>query len=83
MEVQQRSLSPLAVVGFVLALVVPVAGLAVSIVALVQIRRSAQSGKGFAIAGIVVGVALSVATVVLLFSPFLIPPTAHLHISHG
>lgn len=48
-------LSTLSIVGFVLAFVVNIVGLVVSIVALVQIGRTGERGRGLAIAGIVVG----------------------------
>ncbi|WP_220036624.1 DUF4190 domain-containing protein [Curtobacterium sp. MCBD17_008] len=48
-------LNTLSVVGFVLAFVANVVGLVVSVIALVQIGRTGERGRGLAIAGIVVG----------------------------
>lgn len=48
-------LNTLSIAGFVLAFVANIVGLVVSIIALVQIRRSGERGRGLAIAGIVVG----------------------------
>ena len=45
----------MSVIGFILAFAVPLAGLVVSIVALVQARKTGQR-KGFAIAGVAVSV---------------------------
>lgn len=48
-------LNTLAIAGFVLAFVANIVGLVVSVVALVQISRSGERGRGLAITGIVVG----------------------------
>jgi hypothetical protein len=48
-------LNTLSIVGFVLAFVANIVGLVVSVVALVQISRTGERGRGLAIAGIVVG----------------------------
>jgi len=45
----------LAIVGFILAFVFALAGLVVSIIALSQIKKTGEQGKGLAIAGIVIG----------------------------
>jgi hypothetical protein len=44
----------LAIVGFVLAFVVNIGGLVVSIIALTQIKRTGERGRGLAIAGIII-----------------------------
>lgn len=44
----------LAIVGFILSFLFPLAGLIISIIALNQIKASGENGKGFAIAGIVI-----------------------------
>jgi len=48
-------LNTLSIVGFVLAFVANIVGLVVSVIALVQIGRTGERGRGLAIAGIVVG----------------------------
>lgn len=61
--VEQRTAAPtptdrlntLAIVGFVLAFVANIVGLVVSVIALVQIARTGERGRGLAIAGVVVG----------------------------
>jgi hypothetical protein len=47
----------LAIVGFVLAFVINVAGLVVSIIALSQIKRTGERGRGLALAGVIIGAA--------------------------
>uniref|UniRef100_A0A942T6F1 DUF4190 domain-containing protein n=1 Tax=Neobacillus citreus TaxID=2833578 RepID=A0A942T6F1_9BACI len=49
----------LAIVGFILAFVVNIAGLVVSIIALTQIKRTGERGRGLALAGIIIS-ALSI-----------------------
>ena len=66
-DLEQRSSSrfnTMSVVGFILAFIVNIAGLIVSIVALVQIRRTAERGRGLAIAGIIIS-GLSIAIVLI------------------
>lgn len=48
-------INTLSIAGFVLAFVANVVGLVVSVIALVQIGRTGERGRGLAIAGIVVG----------------------------
>lgn len=50
----------LSVVGFILAIVTPVVGLVVSIVALVQVKRSGNPNDGLALGGVVIGALLTV-----------------------
>ena len=45
----------LAIVGFVLAFVVNIAGVVVSFIALSQIKKTGERGRGLAIAGIIIG----------------------------
>lgn len=47
--------SALAIWGFILAIFLPLIGLILSIVAVTQIKRTHEGGKGLAIAGIVIG----------------------------
>lgn len=55
-----RRTSVLAIVGFVLAILFSIVGGIISIVALVQINRTGEGGRGLAIAGIIIGFALFV-----------------------
>jgi vacuolar-type H+-ATPase subunit I/STV1 len=48
-------LNTLSIAGFVLAFVANIVGLVVSVIALAQIRRTGERGRGLAIAGVVVG----------------------------
>ncbi|MBW3083432.1 DUF4190 domain-containing protein [Bifidobacterium phasiani] len=52
------------IVGFILAFVIPPAGLILSIIALVQINKSHEKSRGLSIAGIVVGAVTTVLMVV-------------------
>jgi hypothetical protein len=56
----------LAIVGFVLAFVVNIAGVVVSFIALSQIKKTGERGRGLAIAGIVIGL-LSIVFGILYF----------------
>ncbi|MBT1582846.1 DUF4190 domain-containing protein [Curtobacterium flaccumfaciens] len=44
----------MAIVGFVLAFVVNIAGLVVSIIALSQIKKTGERGRGLALAGVII-----------------------------
>ena len=56
----------LAIVGFILAFVFALAGLVVSIIALSQIKKTGERGRGLAIAGIIIGL-LSIVFGILYF----------------
>lgn len=61
----------LAIVGFVLAFVINIAGVIVSIVALNQIKQTGEKGRGLAIAGIIIGalsLIIGIISVIILFS---------------
>jgi peptidyl-prolyl cis-trans isomerase B (cyclophilin B) len=45
----------LAIVGFILAFLVSVAGIIVSFIALGQIKRTGEGGHGLALAGVIIG----------------------------
>jgi hypothetical protein len=51
-----QKFSTLAIVGFVLAFVINIAGLVVSLIALSQIKRTGERGRGLAIAGVIISV---------------------------
>jgi Domain of unknown function (DUF4190) len=54
----------LAIVGFILAFVVSVAGIIVSALALRQIKQTGEGGHGLALAGVIIGIVGSVGWVV-------------------
>lgn len=58
--------SALCIIGFILSFVIPIAGLIISIIALVRIRRTGEKSRGMAIAGTIIGAILSVLTVVVI-----------------
>jgi len=47
-------------IGFLLAFIVPLAGIICSIIGLCQLNRTKEKGKAFAIAGIIISVLMSV-----------------------
>jgi uncharacterized membrane protein len=49
----------LAIVGFILAFVVTVAGIVVSFIALGQIKKTGEGGHGLALAGVILGFVFS------------------------
>lgn len=55
-----RSTNGLAIAGFVISLFFGIIGLVLSAIALSQINRTGQEGKGLAIAGIVIGAASTI-----------------------
>ena len=57
----------ISIIGFVLSLFDGLIGLILSIVALVQINKSGEKGKGLAIAGVIIGALRIVLTFILLF----------------
>jgi hypothetical protein len=50
----------LAIVGFILAFVVTVAGIIVSAIALKQIKQTGEGGHGLALAGVILGIVFSI-----------------------
>lgn len=56
----------LCIVGFVLSFLMPVIGLVLSVVALVQINRSGEKSKGMSIAGIVIGAVRTVLNIIIV-----------------
>lgn len=50
----------LAIVGFILAFVVTVAGIIVSAIALRQIKQTGEGGHGLALAGVIIGIVFTV-----------------------
>jgi Co/Zn/Cd efflux system component len=61
----------LSIVGFVLAFVISIAGLVVSIIALTQINKTGEKGRGLALAGIIISalsVIISIISIIVLVS---------------
>ena len=56
----------LCIVGFVLAFFIPLAGLIISIVAMVQINKSGERSKGMAVAGIIVSAAIMLINIIIV-----------------
>ncbi len=54
----------LAIVGFILAFVVTLAGIIVSAIALKQIKQTGEGGHGLALAGVILGIVFSLFWVV-------------------
>lgn len=52
---ENKKTNILAVVGFILSITTFIPGLIVSIIALSQIKKTGEEGKGFAIAGVIIG----------------------------
>jgi hypothetical protein len=69
-----RPTNTLAIIALVLGFVVPIGGVVVGLIALPQLRRTGEAGRGLAITGIVAGAVISVFSVlpVLLVLPDLI-----------
>ncbi|WEV59508.1 DUF4190 domain-containing protein [Bifidobacterium sp. ESL0728] len=58
----------LCVIGFILSFFVPIIGLALSIVAMVQINRSGEKSKGMAVAGIAIGAVLTILDIIVVIA---------------
>ena len=56
----------LAIVGFILAFFVSVAGIIVSAIALGQIKKTGEGGHGLAVGGIIVGIVVTLLYVVII-----------------
>lgn len=54
------------IVGFVLAFIIPVVGLVISIVALVDVKRKNNPKDGLALGGVVVGAVLTVGLILVV-----------------
>jgi hypothetical protein len=54
----------LAIVGFILAFFVSVAGIIVSAIALGQIKKTGEGGRGLAIAGVIIGIVGVIITII-------------------
>ena len=69
-EKTAQKTNTLSIVGLVMSLIVPIVGLVLSIVALFQIKKTNQKGKGLAIAGVVVSTVMVLLTVAALALAF-------------
>lgn len=67
-----RRTSTLAILAFVAAFVASVVGVVLGILALVQLRASGESGRGLAIAAIVVGVLVTAFFVFAFVLPYVL-----------
>ncbi len=57
--VEVKRTNTMAIIGFVTSLILPPLGIIFGIIALTQIKKSGEAGRGWAIAGIVVGAVLT------------------------
>lgn len=55
----------LCIIGFILSFFMPIIGLALSVVALIQINHSGEKSKGVSVAGIAIGAVLTILDVIL------------------
>jgi hypothetical protein len=60
-----KKTNPLAIIGFILAFFLPLIGFILSLIGLTQINKKKESGKGLAIAGIVVSCVVAVLHLIL------------------
>ncbi|ROP75375.1 MULTISPECIES: DUF4190 domain-containing protein [unclassified Frigoribacterium] len=60
----------LAIVGFILAFVFALAGLVVSIIALSQIKKTGERGRGLALAGVILSIVFMIISVIVSISVF-------------
>lgn len=63
---QPERTSTLAIVAIILAVVVPVAGIVVGVIARRQVIRTGEQGRGLSTAAIIVGIALTVFSILPL-----------------
>lgn len=60
----------MAIVGFILAFFMPLIGLILSIIALTQIKKTGEGGKGLAVAGIIISVIMMILGMLLVIGWF-------------
>jgi hypothetical protein len=65
----------LAIVGLILAFVVSVAGIIVSAIALGQIKKTGEAGHGLAVAGVIVGIVVTLLYVIIIIVNVIIAAT--------
>lgn len=61
-----KQTSTIAIVAIILAIVVPIAGVVVGVIARRQVARTGEGGRGLSTAAIIVGVVLSILTILPL-----------------
>ncbi|GAB2528025.1 DUF4190 domain-containing protein [Paramicrobacterium agarici] len=62
----QEKYNVMAIVGFILAFIVNIVGAILSFVALSQIKKTGEKGRGLAIAGVIIGLASLVITIIYI-----------------
>lgn len=62
----EKKFNVMSIVGFILSFFIAPAGLVLSIIGLIKIRKTNEKGIGLAIAGIILGVIGSIITLLLL-----------------
>ncbi|AMM22773.1 hypothetical protein AX769_21780 (plasmid) [Frondihabitans sp. PAMC 28766] len=60
----------LAIVGFILAFVISIGGLVVSIIALTQIKKTGERGRGLALAGVIISAVAIIITIIAYIAIF-------------
>ena len=74
----------LAIVGFILSFIIPIVGLILCIIALVQIKKTGEKGKGLAVAGIILfGVLALIVIIAIIVSFVVLNPGAQAPLPHG
>jgi hypothetical protein len=67
-----RRTSTLAILALVASFVVSVAGVVLGIIALIQLRRSGEAGRGLAIAAIIIGVLVTAFFLLAFALPYIL-----------
>ena len=75
----QVKTNTLAIVSLVMAFIVPLIGLILSIVALNQLKKSSESGKGFAIAALVASIVMMISQFVIVLAVIYAASTTPVH----
>jgi peptidyl-prolyl cis-trans isomerase B (cyclophilin B) len=76
----QPRYNTMAIIGFVLSIVVSVVGIVLSFIALSQIKRTGEQGRGLAIAGIIIGFAqvlIGIIVTIIVFVVFGVAATQY------
>ncbi|MCX6742016.1 MAG: DUF4190 domain-containing protein [Candidatus Pacearchaeota archaeon] len=63
---QEKHWNTLAILGFIFAFIFNIVGLILSIIALVQINKSHEKGKGLAIAGLILSIIFVILTIIIV-----------------
>jgi hypothetical protein len=66
----------LAIVALILGIVVPIGGIIGGPIALSQIKRTGESGRGLALAGLIIGIAFTVIGVIIIIADVALFATA-------